>query len=175
MITKSIKQRMKEYFLQNPTVKTRVRKLERELKLPLPSVTRYLKELETESLVKNEVIAGIKLYSANRISREFILEKKLYNLRRLYDSGLVNYIIENYHNPTIVVFGSYALGEDIEESDIDLYLETSKKAALKNFETKLMRKIQVFCYKNINQIENKELVNSIINGITINGFLEVLK
>ena len=174
MITKNIKQRMKEYFLQNPTVKTRVRQLERSLKLPLPSVIRYIKELEQEQLIKSEVFGGMKLYSANRASKEFILEKKLYNLKTLFDCGLVDYIIEKYHNPTLSVFGSYSLGEDIEDSDIDIYIETSNKEMnLKNFETKLKRKIQIFCYKNIKRVENKELANSIINGTRLNGFLEV--
>lgn len=167
---------MKEYFLQNPTAKMRVRQLERELKMPLPSVVRYLKELVNENLIKGELFGGIKLYSADRSSKSFILEKKLYNLRGLYECGLVDYIIEKYHNPPIVVFGSYGLGEDIEDSDIDLYIETSKSELnLEKFETKLKRKIQVFCYKNLKLVGNKELANSIINGVKLNGFLEVLK
>lgn len=176
MITKNIKQRMKEYFLQNPTVKIRVRQLERELRLPLPSVIRYLKELETEQLIKNEIFGGIKLYSADRTSKNFILEKKLYNLRMLYFSGLVEYLIDKCDNPTIAVFGSYAIGEDVEKSDVDIYIESSKKVLnLKIFETKLNRKIQIFCYKTLNSMENKELANNIVNGITLNGFLEVYK
>ncbi len=175
MITKNIKQRMKDYFLQNPTVKTRIRQLERELKLPLPSIIRYIKELAEESIIKSEIFGGVKLYSANRSSKNFILEKKLYNLRMLYDSGLVEHIIKEYHNPPVVVFGSYAIGEDVEDSDIDLYLETSNEINLKKFEIKLKRKIQVFCYKNLKIISNKELANSIVNGIKLNGFLEVYK
>ncbi len=176
MIIKNIKQRIMEYFLQNPTARERVRQMERGLKLPLPSVIRYIKELANLNLIKSEIIGGIKLYSADRSSKNFILEKKLYNLRTLYECGLVDFLTEEYHNPTIILFGSYALGEDIEESDVDLYIETSSKEMnLKGFEAKLKRKIQVFCYKNLRLVENRELANNIINGVKLNGFLEVLK
>ena len=46
---------------------------------------------------------------------------------------------------------------------------------LNKFENILNRKIQIFNYKNINEIKNKELSNNIINGIILNGFLEVFK
>lgn len=172
----SIKGKMKEYFFVNPTVQLRVRHIEKTLSLPLPSVIRYAKELEKEGILKQDKISNVVFYSADRASKSFILEKKLFNIKSLYTSGLVEYLISNYHNPAIFLFGSYAKGEDIEKSDIDLYIETSKteKINLEKFEKKLNRAIQVFTYKNINQVENKELANNIINGITLNGFLEVL-
>ena len=30
-------------------------------------------------------------------------------------------------NPSVIIFGSYAKGKDTEESDIDIYIETSSK------------------------------------------------
>lgn len=80
-------------------------------------------------------------------------------------------------NPAIIVFGSYARGEDTEDSDIDLYVETSskKKPNLKKYEDRLKREIQLFVYKDIHKIKNKELANNIINGIALNGYVEVFK
>lgn len=177
MKTKNIKDRIKEYFSINPTEKLRVRQIERKLKVPLPSAIRYAKELEKEGILKKSEISGVAFYSADRTSQMFLLEKKLHNMKALFDSGLVFYLIEKYSNPVIVVFGSFSRGEDIETSDIDLYIETPKKQQfkLKNFEDKLNRKIQVFNYSDISRIPNKELSNNIVNGIVLNGFLEVFK
>ena len=50
MITKNIKQLIEEYFFNYPSTKIRVRQLERTLKLPLPSIIRYCKELEQEGI-----------------------------------------------------------------------------------------------------------------------------
>lgn len=176
MRTMVIVDRIKEYFFVNPTAKLRVRQIEREIKVPLPSAIRYAKELEKQGILKSTIIAGVKLYSADRTSKTFLIEKKLFNIKSLYGSGLVNFIIKECNNATIVVFGSYARGEDVEDSDIDLYIETSQKQIdLKRFENELKRKIQIFIYKKIGSIENKELANNILNGITLNGYVEVFR
>src|SRR3989344_2707645 len=177
MIRKDIKARIREYFLLNPTMKLWVRQIERDLKVSLPLVIRYTKELEKAGILKSTAAPGITLFSADRASAAFLLEKKLYNLRSLYSSGLVDFLVQELSNPTIVLFGSYARGEDMEKSDIDLYIESAKKElpSLGKFEKKLQRKIQLFKYQSISKVENKELANNIINGITLNGFLEVFK
>lgn len=176
MKSKNIKGKIKEYYFINPNSKLRVRQIERELKLPLPSIIRYTKELEQEDILKSQIIANIKIYTSNN-SDQFILEKKLYNLKSLFNSNLISYLRQKYDNPLIILFGSYANGEDNEKSDIDLYIETPKKHSfnLEKYEKILNRKIQVFNFSNLNKIPNKELSNSIINGIILNGFLEVFK
>ena len=175
MNLRNIKERIKEYFFIYPTVKLRVRQIERELKLPLPSIIRYTKELVKEDILQLVDVSGVKFYTSNRSSLSYLLEKKLFNLKIIYNSGLLEELISKSHNATIVLFGSYSRGEDTEESDIDLYIEDinlSEKEFYK-FEKKINRKIQLFKYKNIKFIENKELANNIINGIILNGRIEV--
>ena len=173
---KNIKQKIREYFFANPTAKLRVREIERTLKLPLPSVIRYCKELEQEEILSITKTGTVSFYTANKASEKYILEKKLHNIRQLYESELIKYLKIELSNPTIVLFGSFAQGEDTESSDIDLYIETpsNRKVSLKKFEKILNRKIQVFQHKNIKEIKNTNLGNNIINGFLLNGFVEVL-
>ena len=175
MKNNNIKDKIKEYFFLNPTIKLRVRQIERIVKVPLPSVIRYTKELEKESILTSSEIANIRVFLANRASKQFLLEKRLFNIKNI--STLADFLIEELSNPNIVIFGSYSKGEDLENSDIDIYIETAskKKLNLEKFEKLLQRKIHVFVYKNINTIENKKLTNNILNGIIINGFVEVFK
>lgn len=176
MIRKSIKEQIKNYFFENPTAKLRVRQTERILKLPLPSVINYTKELTKESFLKKTEIAGITLFSADRGSANYLLEKRFFNIKQIYDSGLMDYLIKECNNPTIILFGSFSRGEDVEDSDIDIYIETSKEIKnLNQFEQKLNHHLQLFKHKNLNEIQNKELANNIINGIKLNGFLEVFR
>lgn len=53
-------------------------------------------------------------------------------------------MVNKYSNPVIILFGSYAKGEDIENSDIDLYIQTPSKKELRTekFEKLLKRKVQ---------------------------------
>ena len=177
MKTYNIKCRIKEYFFMNPTSKLRVRQLERELRLPLPSVIRYCGELEKDGILKKTSFSGVSAYSGDRSSKYYLVEKRLFNTKKIFESGLIDYLAEEYSNPVVVLFGSYSKGEDTEDSDIDLYIETPSKKDIKlnKFEKILKRKIQAFYYPNIRQISNSHLSNNIINGVVLNNFLEVFK
>ena len=174
MKRKDIKKTIAEYFYLHPTAKLRVRGIERTLKLPLPSVIRYCKELQKESLLARISIGAVIFYTASR-SETYLLEKKLYNLKALYQSGLIEYLKQELSNPTLVLFGSYAKGEDTEDSDIDIYIEThsKKQLNLERFKKQLHRKIQIFQHRNIKEISNPYLANNIVNGITLNNYIEV--
>jgi predicted nucleotidyltransferase len=173
----NIKEQIRNYFFVNPNDKMRLREIEKKLKLPLPSIIRYCKELKQEGILTTIVIGKAVFFTADKTSSNFILEKKIYNLKSLYASKLIDYLKTELSNPSIIVFGSYARGEDNEKSDIDLYIETpsKKEINLKDFERILKRNIQIFRHKNFFEIKNKELMNNIANGILLNGFVEVIR
>jgi len=173
----NIRETIKEYFYNNPTKKLRVRQIERELRLPLPSVIRYCKELKKEGILKKESISNIQVYSADRTSKNFLIEKRLFNIKSIHNSGIIDFLIKEYSNPVIILFGSHSKGEDIEESDIDIYIETAKKQDfnLQKYEKVLQRKFQIFNYKNIREVSNPHLANNIVNGIILNNFIEVFR
>ncbi|MFH0870546.1 MAG: nucleotidyltransferase domain-containing protein [archaeon] len=174
---KNLKEALKDYFFIHPTEKKRVRQLERETLLPLPSAIRYCKELEKECFIRSEKLAGMAVYSADRTSKKFLLEKKLFNVRRLFELGIVNWFISEYDSPALIVFGSFSKGEDVEGSDIDIYLETPIKQSkdLRFLEKKIGKTLHIHKYKSISSMENKELANNILNGVILNGFIEVFR
>ena len=173
----NIKQNIMKYFCTNPNAKLRVRELERTLKIPLPSVIRYCRELEKEGILATIKTGNVTFYTSNWGNEKYHLEKKLHNLRNIYESGIIEFIRQELNNPPIILFGSYAKGEDGEDSDIDLYIETPSKKEIKfeKFEKHLKRRIQVFRHNNLKSISNIHLANNILNGITLNNYLEVLK
>jgi len=174
MIIKNYKEGILNFFIENPTRRVRFREIERELQIPLPSVIRYIRELNAEGYARKEEIGKVIFYSADRSSQRFIIKKRSHNLEHLYGSGLIEYLREEFSNPLIVLFGSYFKGEDTEKSDIDIFIQgkEDKKIELKKYENALGRKIQLFFGK-ISGNSNKELANSIINGTVLNGYLEV--
>jgi len=177
MKSTNIKETIKEFFFVNPNAKLRVRGIEKKLKLPLPSVIRYCKELKKEAILTTIKTDNVVFYTADKTSNCFLFQKKLYNIKSMYTSGLMEFIKIELNNPAVIVFGSYSKGEDVENSDIDLYIETpsSKNISLNEFENTLSRKIQVFRYRGLKEIRNINLANNIINGIILNGYVEVFK
>lgn len=174
MRRQNIKQLLKEYYFKNSAKKLRVREIEREVRIPLPSVIKYVKELVKEGFLKKINISNITIYTTSE-NLTFKTEKKMFNLRQIYESGLIEHIRRKYANPTIILFGSYDKGEDEETSDIDLFIQTNVKISeLNQFEKILGHKIQLFTADNIHNITNVELANNIINGTMLNGSLKVL-
>ncbi len=171
----SNKDRILNCFLEQPTRGFGLRELERLTGLGLPSVRNYVLELQKENLIKPKKIQRIKLFYANREGRNYKRIKVFYNISRIYDSGLIDFINRELSYPTIVLFGSAARGEDSEDSDIDLYIESAEREIeTVKFEKKL-GKIQVLMHRNIKDIRNRHLANNIINGIVLEGFLEVFR
>jgi predicted nucleotidyltransferase len=171
----NIKEKLKEYYFVNPSSKLRVREIEKNLKLPLPSVIRYCKELHKEGILTTVRMGNSIFYTSDRSNQIFLSEKKLYNIRSIYTSGLIDFLKKELSNPPIILFGSYTKGEDIENSDIDIYIETpsKKEIDLTEFERKLNKKIQILRNKSLAKINNKNLANNIINGHILNNYIEV--
>lgn len=141
-----------------------------------------LVSLESAGLIKIEKLTKIWRIKANQENWIFKRAKIVYNLNFIYQSGLVEFLNESYHNPKVIIlFGSFRKGEDTSTSDIDIAIESDAVKDYKilglrqltDFEKIIGRNIQIHEF-NRKSIENG-LFNSIANGIVLMGFLEVNK
>ena len=174
--------RLKQVFIENPEQNYHVRELARLLKKSPTTISNKLKALAKERILIFRNERGHFLYKANTENQEYKQIKISYNIDNLRKSGLIDFLVEEYNHPeSIILFGSYAKGENNQNSDIDLAVLTpnKKETNLSKFEKKLKHNIQLFTFSkedilNLNK-KNKELLNNIINGIIIYGFLEIFK
>jgi len=167
------KYRVLSLFFDSPQSNFYIRDIGRKLKLAVTSVTNYLIELTKDGfLIKTE--KGLyPSYKANRDYENFTFYKKIHNLIKIRDSSLINYIEDNFLPNSIILFGSYSRGEDIETSDIDIFVESKGgKINVEKYEKMLNRKINIFFEDAFNKL-SKELKNNIINGIKLDGYLKV--
>ena len=149
--------------------------LARALKVTPTAISKALEELGEEELVtiekdKDTNHLSIELNSQNP---NILWMKRVENLKLLYESGLVGYLTEKFPGGTIILFGSYALGEDTLNSDIDIAVIgcSGKKLDLSRFEKILERTIVVQHYRLPETDRNLRL--NILNGITLHGVVEV--
>lgn len=177
-----IDEKLIEFFIKEPERQFYVRELARILKKSPATISKYLKDYERKGALKLERKFNHLLFKANNEGKEFKQLKINYNLSLIKSSGIEDFLSKELNNPkAIILFGSFARGEDTEKSDIDMLAITSAKKDLdlEIFEKKLGRKIQLFLFseKEIEKMKesNKELLNSWINGITLHGFFEVFK
>jgi len=171
------KYRILKVFFENPLQEGmgfQLREISRITNIAPTSVKNYLNELEEEGFIKKKKhrIHSYPIYFANRDSDNFRFFKKLDMIISIKESGLLNYL-EEYNPNAIALFGSASKGEDILESDIDLFMLCSEyKLNLIKFEKKIKRKINIFFSSDFNRL-SKELKNNIINGIILKGYLKV--
>ncbi len=173
------------YFMKNPTREYHVRELAKLTGKSPNTISKHLKSYANKKILLSENKHGRLLFRANLESRNYKIEKINYNLKSLERSGLADYLDEFYENPqAIVLFGSYAKGEDVEESDVDILVVSSSKKEISaeernKFEKLLGHEIQVFIRssKDIKKMmkTNTALLNSFANGIVSRGFFEVVK
>lgn len=178
MLQKDNRNKVLSIFFENPSPKGigfQLREISKKVNVAPPSVKRYLDELEKEGLIFQEKhrIHNYPTYLANRDSEYFKLLKKLDTLKTIKESGLLDHINDRCMPDVIILFGSAAKGEDLKESDIDIFLQCKeRKIELGKYELQLSRKINLFFSEEFNKL-SKELKNNIINGIILKGYIKL--
>ena len=165
-------------FFKEPSQEHYLKEISRKAELAHTSVKKHLQKLVKESVIKETIqkkgSRDFPVFKANINGGAYVRAKKHYNLHTPSFYGLLNYISVRLSPRTIILFGSYARGADIEESDIDLFVECKKQNInLTQYEQykELNRKIQLHFEENFKKLP-KELKNNIINGIVLKGYLE---
>lgn len=173
MLQISTMSRVLSVFFENPSKKFNLKEISTILNLAHTSVKNELNSLVGQKLVLVDFeLRGKRkfpYYFANLSNDSFFRFKKMYNLFMLYDSGIIEFLKNETMPNSIILFGSFFRGEDLEESDIDLFIESEIKVIdLKKFEKKLKRKINLNFNLNVNNLK-KPFLNNLINGIVLYG------
>lgn len=173
MLKKYNRYELLKIFLDSPTESFRLRELSRISKISPLSVMNYLKEFEKKDLIKRYKKRGIPFYTAIRDNEKFVLYKKISIIYELNESGLIAFLWEKLSPEAIILYGSYAKGEAIENSDLDFFvIGKEKDIKINEFEKKLNKKVHLMFEADVEKIP-KELKNNLINGIVLKGYFKV--
>jgi predicted nucleotidyltransferase len=158
--------KIKEIFYEFPLENFTIRGIANKTKIPKSTVNVYLEKLKSEGLVnKNNQFTN---------SNYFKIKKTHYYIEKMFEIGLMDYLIKELTPETIILFGSFRKGESVKESDLDLFVvsHTEKKLNLAKFEKKLKHKIELHLKTSINQLHDN-LFNNVVNGIKLFGSFKV--
>lgn len=145
-----------------------IREYSRIMGITPPTASKTLKKFESEGLLKKREDKGYLLFRADRQSDILKDLSRIYWKQKL--KKLIDYINQEFHDPSVILFGSLAKLEAKKDSDIDLALltEINKKINFKKYEKLLQRNIQLFIFKSLDDI-SEELKINITNGYLIQG------
>ena len=167
------------WFFAYPTEGISLTDLSINLRVSKKTAKIIVSSLEKEGFLQKKVLGKIWQITANQQHPYFMTRRIPFNLRLIYESGIIEWVTENIPNfLSITLFGSYRKGEDMPLSDIDIAIEIIGDEPMKI----IKRTIPELGYrKNIpvnfhifsrNHVD-LNLFNNIANGIVLQGFLEV--
>ena len=169
-----------ELIFNYPNKTFHIRLLEKETGFSTTAVIDSINELKKYSIIQVEQTPLTTDIRANIESEAYRFYKLIFNLYRLKRYLFADKLIEIFNNPeAIVLFGSFAKGEDIEKSDIDILVISSSKQeehlseAVNTFEKEMNRKINIIILPSLNKSAN-EFKNAAANGIVLHGYLKVV-
>ena len=140
------------------------------------AVSNSIKRLVKKDLikVKKDKISKTLEIDLNLDNSKAYYLKRVENLKMIYDSGLVDFLIEKNPGTTIILFGSFSRGEDIFSSDIDIAIIGSdrKNISLEKYEKILFKKISLQYYNSFNEI-HKNIKEGLLNGILLKGGVQL--
>ncbi len=158
------KEKILEVFFTKPTTEFHLRGLAREAKISATATLKIAKTLQKEQLITKEERPPLTIYKA-RLEKEFIQQKRIWNLEQLYKSNIIPQLQESDPD-AIILFGSFSYGEDWERSDIDIAIINPREEAPIIEDTQLHLPVQLL---EITENSSAELQNNILNGITLYG------
>ena len=166
-------------FFSMPTKNHNLKEISKESSLAHTSVKNYIEILKKDGIIREiEEKHGERifpLYAADIDSESYKKQKIVNNITDILTSGVIDYLRDEVMPNSITLFGSYSRGEDLEDSDVDLFVEAKEQHLdLKKFESILKRRIQIHFKENITMCP-KNLRNNIINGFTLFGSTEAFR
>ena len=154
--------------------KSHLREIARSIKESHSTVLRKINELVKENIIdyKKEGKNKVFFIKNNLKAKNYVYSGEIYKLNKLLKkhpelSIIFEDIKKNFPKGMIILFGSYAKGNEKSDSDIDLYLETTNnkiKGKIKELNSKLSIKIGEF---EVNSLLIKEIIKNhiIIRGV----------
>jgi|SRR3989344_2280377 len=151
-----------------------IREYARIAKISPPSASTLLNGLYKEGLLIREEDKKYILFAANRENDIFVNLSIIYWSIQIKKSGLIDNLKKDLFNPVIILFGSFSKAEIKEDSDIDIALFNAPERKLHPVNTilvehKLKHKLQIFHFKSRESVNNKELLNNVLNGFILFG------
>lgn len=167
-----------ELVFTKPNARFHLRGIAKAVGLSTTAIAAAIQQLQLAGVVVVEKTSLATNIQANRESEAYRVHKQIFNLYRLEQCGLIKKVRDACHAEVIVLFGSFAHGEDEEKSDIDLLVLTPLKQndigkVLASCESPLKKQINVQMLTSLDR-SSPEFKNAVANGIVLYGYMKVV-
>ena len=140
------------------------------------AVSKWLKRYKEEGLLRRVKEKGQFPYlTCGSENPVYIAKKRIYALKKIYQSGLIEYLLGLEGVKTAIIFGSMAKGDWYKDSDIDIFIYGKPARFDKHkYEMKLKRDIELHVFdskKDIKKIKTG-IIKNVMDGHVIKGSVQ---
>ena len=149
-----------------------VREYAKLVKISPPTASKVLKEFTKEHYLQQRTDRKHLFFTLNIENETAIALCRIYWKQRL--QKISQEFQAKLTGASGILFGSLAKAEAKPNSDIDLavFAPEKKTIDLKPFEKQLGRKISLYWFKSLSEVQNEYLRNNILNGVLLFGKLK---
>ena len=167
------------WFFAYPTREVSLNDLTRLVEISKTTANKTVLQLADEGFLKMDLLGNVWRISCNQ-KHPFNTTRKIpYNLELVYESGVIEEVLKAIPSlRSIILFGSYRKGDDIETSDLDIAVETldDEDVAISHLGTipqlGYRKNVKVNLLKFSRNKIDLNLFSNIVNGIVLYGFFE---
>lgn len=161
-------------FFHHPMAQYGIRELSKLTSTDTKTIMKYLDTLVQKRIIcRKEQRGKFPYYEANRTSYIYHHEKSEQIIKKIYESGVIEYLEQQLTPKVIILFGSIRKGTYHSKSDVDIFIQApSKKINLTKFSKKIGYPIELFCEPDLKNL-SKGLLTNIYNGLILAGKLEI--
>ncbi|MFH0875533.1 MAG: hypothetical protein V1859_06330 [archaeon] len=139
-----------------------VREYSRECTVSPPTASKILKNLEKEEILLSSKKGIYMFFRANKDNYMFRQLAKTYWYSLIYP--LTEDLFREISFRRIILFGSLAKAENTGESDMDIFLDVTKRVLISAFHKRIKRNVQ---FHFAGEMQNEDLKSSILEGVVI--------
>lgn len=167
------------WFFAYPAREISLNDLTKSVGISKTTANKVVSILSEEGFLKVESLGRIWRISCNQKHKYNFTRKISYNIELIYESGVIEEILSQIPNTrSIILFGSYRKGDDIESSDLDIAVETLDNDGVKIIpigtipQMGYRKNVAVSILKFSRNKVDLNLFSNLVNGFVLYGFLE---
>jgi|SRR3989338_7828949 len=147
------------------------RQISKYLGVSPTAIAKSLPLLEKEGIITiTKGVTNVNFVALNTTSKKVRTWKQSENIHHLHNSGIVEYLEQEYPEATISIQGSYALGTDIAGSEIEIVITRSKNQEARSkkhtdvtqYEKKLEKTIKIIYEQKVSGTTTRLIVGGTI-------------
>jgi hypothetical protein len=143
-----------------------IREFARILKINPMTARKYLLELAKEGLIEQTEKQVLHRFRANLSNTMFREYKILHNVKLLHDSGLIQFLHDQFTQSEIILTGAYQTGKDTSDSAIEIIIVSDSRPELdmKRFEKMIGRPIKISIISRDEYNSKPHIIGKVLQG-----------